>query len=241
MSFMNYAVANSTESGAGQVIWLQFQKNPNHYANFIENPFELWINSYTQCIASTFEWKHLFDQVLCWASNSVGKQRSYISSFIYIKSRAKPAREDCDLSSGEQEEPCVFRVVPLGAPRTPKKCKVWKLICGHVVLAGAKTNHHGLCSWRWRRRRKQACVLVAWMESPLVLIQHLCSRSTLLLFKNRFPFYLGPTFKSIWFCFSDLIFQVFQVVNGTQELIASNWSRSAEVQTLESKKVVLKF
>ena len=55
-------------------------KNPNHYANFIENPFELWINSYTQCIASTFEWKHLFDQVLCWASNSVGKQRSYISS-----------------------------------------------------------------------------------------------------------------------------------------------------------------
>ena len=54
-------------------------------------------------------------------------------------------------------------------------------------------------------------------------------------------FYLVPTFKSIWFCFSDLIFQVFHVVNGTQELIASNWSRSAEVQTLESKKVVLKF
>ena len=52
---------------------------------------------------------------------------------------------------------------------------------------------------------------------------------------------VGPTFKSIWFCFSDLIFQVFHVVNGTQELIASNWSRSAEVQTLESKKVVLKF
>ena len=54
-------------------------------------------------------------------------------------------------------------------------------------------------------------------------------------------FYLGLTFKSILFFCSDLIFQVFHVVNGTQELIASNWSRNAEVQTLESKKVVLKF
>ena len=45
------------------------------------------------------------------------------------------------------------------------------------------------------------------------------------------------------FCsvFSDLIFQVFHVVNGTQELIASNWSRSAEVQTLESKKLFSNF
>ena len=162
MSFMNYAVANSTESGAGQVIWLQFQKNLNHYANFIENPFELWINSCTQYIGSTFEWKHLFDQVLCWASNSVGKQRSYISSFIYIKSRAKKRSEDFDLSSGEQEEPCVFRVVPLGAPRTPKKCEVCKLIRGHSWRVLRPIIRDFIFEGEGEDSNKRACWLHGW-------------------------------------------------------------------------------
>ena len=37
-------------------------------------------------------------QVLCWASNNIGEQKS----------------------------PCVFHVVPLGSPSPPKECKVWK-------------------------------------------------------------------------------------------------------------------
>ena len=61
------------------------------------------------------------------------------------------------------------------------------------------------------------------LEVNIVAIQKPCSF-----------FILG---QLILFCFSDLIFQVFHVVNGTQELIASNWSRTAEVQTLESKKL----
>ena len=104
MSFMNYAVANSTETGAGQV--------------------------------------------LCWASNSVG----------------------------EQEEPCIFRVVPLGAPRTPQKCKVVE--------------------------KTQTSVLIGCREGITAT--------------------LDTTF----------VLEVFHVVNGSQELVATNWSRNAEVQAV---------
>ena len=104
MSFMNYAVANSTETGAGQV--------------------------------------------LCWASNSVG----------------------------EQEDPCVFRVVPLGAPRTPQKCKVVE--------------------------KTQTSVLIGCREGIAAS--------------------LDTTF----------VLEVFHVVNGSQELVASNWSRTAEVRAV---------
>ena len=104
MSFMNYAVANSTETGAGQV--------------------------------------------LCWASNSVG----------------------------EQEDPCIFRVVPLGAPRTPQKCKVVE--------------------------KTQTSVLIGCREGIAAS--------------------LDTTF----------VLEVFHVVNGSQELVASNWSRTAEVRAV---------
>ena len=104
MSFMNYAVANSTETGAGQV--------------------------------------------LCWASNSVG----------------------------EQEEPCIFRVVPLGAPRTPQKCKVVE--------------------------KTQTSVLIGCREGITAT--------------------LDTTF----------VLEVFHVVNGSQELVATNWSRNAEVKAV---------
>ena len=163
MSFMNYAVANSTESGAGQVIWLQFQKNPNHYANFIENPFELWINSYTQYIASTFEWKHLFDQVLCWASNSVGKQRSYISSFIYIN-QEQSLRGRIVIFHQANRRSRVYLGLSLWAPQGPPK--------------SARFENWYVVMWSWRVLRpiimdfvlegegedanKRACWLHGW-------------------------------------------------------------------------------
>ena len=93
-------------------------------------------------------------------------------------------------------------------------------------------NHHGLYSWRWRRRLKQACVLVAWMESPLVLIQHSCSRSTFLLFKSFCPFFsLGPTFKFILFSFFlTWFFRFF-----TSWMEPKNWSLQTGLEVLRFK------
>ena len=50
-------------------------------------------------------------QVLCWASNSLG----------------------------EQSNPCIFRVVPLGSPAPPRDCRVSNFFPNSVFLRGYLT------------------------------------------------------------------------------------------------------